>query len=304
MTGSANRPATSGVIAWTVRPMYGWVALPVVISCCATVLTVLIGMAKPIPTLPDSPVLPVEIAALTPTTSPASVDQRATRVARVDRGVGLDDVVDRLGVRRLDAALERAHDPGGDGARVAERIAERDHGVADADAVGVPERERLERTRFGADLQHRDIRRRIGPDDSRTKAVVVREADPDRGRVMDDVVVGQDVAVLREHEARAERLLLGQEPVRRPEDRIAGLRHELGGDLDDSGRVVHVDLSDRHPVCGGDARRRRRGRRLQEHLPHCGGPASEPAEEPCSDESQGSPGRGHGNKARAFEHGA
>ena len=33
-------------------------------------MTVLIGMAKPIPTDPDSPVLPVEIAALTPITAP------------------------------------------------------------------------------------------------------------------------------------------------------------------------------------------------------------------------------------------
>ena len=78
--------------------------------CAATLRTVLIGIAKPMPTLPCSPVLPVEICEVTPITRPGGVDQRAAGVAVVDRRVGLDRVVDRERVRRLDLPLHGADD--------------------------------------------------------------------------------------------------------------------------------------------------------------------------------------------------
>ena len=62
------------------------------------------GTAKPIPTLPSEP-LPVAICELIPITRPARVEQRAAGVARVERRVGLDDVVDREAARRGQAAL-------------------------------------------------------------------------------------------------------------------------------------------------------------------------------------------------------
>ncbi len=40
--------------------------------CAATFLTVLIGMANPMPMLPCCPVLPVEICEVTPITRPAT----------------------------------------------------------------------------------------------------------------------------------------------------------------------------------------------------------------------------------------
>ena len=43
-------------------PMNAWSTLPFVISCAATLRTVLIGTAKPMPMLPCCPVLPVRSA--------------------------------------------------------------------------------------------------------------------------------------------------------------------------------------------------------------------------------------------------
>ena len=72
------------------------------------------------------------------------VDQRAAGVAGVDRGVGLDHVRDREAVRGFDLALEGGDDAAGDRAVEAERVADRDHGVADFDLRGVAERERVQ----------------------------------------------------------------------------------------------------------------------------------------------------------------
>ena len=58
----------------------------------------------------------------------------------------------------------------------------------------------------GVDLEQRDVGGRVAADEGRLQGVVVREAHLDRGRSVDDVVVGDDVPLLVEHEARAERL--------------------------------------------------------------------------------------------------
>src|SRR5262249_28728496 len=59
------------------------------------------------------------------------VDQRAAGVAGVDRRVGLDHVVDREPVGGLDLALQGGDDAAGHGAVEPERVADRDHRVAD-----------------------------------------------------------------------------------------------------------------------------------------------------------------------------
>ncbi len=66
------------------------------------------------------------------------VDERATRVARVDRRVGLDETGQR-GVADREAAVEAADDAGGDRRREAERAAERDRALTDLDAVRLGE---------------------------------------------------------------------------------------------------------------------------------------------------------------------
>jgi hypothetical protein len=53
----------------------------------------------------------------------------------------LDHVVDLEAVRRLDLAAHRGDDPRGRGSVEAERLADGDDRVADADVVGVRERQ-------------------------------------------------------------------------------------------------------------------------------------------------------------------
>src|SRR5439155_9861115 len=114
--------------------------------------------------------------------------------------------------------------------------------------VGVAEREGGQRPRWSLHLQDGDIGRRVDADDLRLQALVVREADLDLPRALDNVVVGDDVTGFVNHEARAERLLplpLGQ-VERVPEQRV-GRELDEGGrrDLDDAGSVALVDLVDR-----------------------------------------------------------
>src|SRR4029078_3758939 len=133
------------------------------------------------------------------------VEQRATRVAVVERGVGLDDVIDRvLAVGRGNHALQGADDAGRGRPIEAEGVPDRDHRVADVHVVRVSEREGRERARVNVDLEHGYVVRRIGPDDSSLHALVVREADADRPRALDDVVVRDDVSRLVDHGARAQ----------------------------------------------------------------------------------------------------
>jgi hypothetical protein len=56
------------------------------------------------------------------------VEHRAARIAAIDRGVGLQEIVVRAGI---DVALARRQDAGGHRAAEAERIADRQHPIAD-----------------------------------------------------------------------------------------------------------------------------------------------------------------------------
>ena len=155
------------------------------------------------------------------------VDQRPAGVAVIDRGVGLDRVFDRQRVRRGDLALHRGDETARQRAGVAERVADRVDGVADADRVRVAELERRQRARVRLDLQHGRVGRRVAPDNRARQLVAARERDEHPRRTLHHVEVGHDVAGLVDHEARAERLAA----------RRARRRH-----LHDAGRVALVDL--------------------------------------------------------------
>ena len=170
------------------------------------------------------------------------VDQRAARVAAVDRRVGLDHVVDGEVVRRAHLALQRADDPGRDGALEPERVPDRDDRVTDLDVVGVGQRERRQR-----------LRRRRRPSAGRDRWTGrCRPPWPSTvswfekltsicGGALDDVVVRDDVALLVDHEARAERAA-ATAPDEVPEGVAACLRRRGRGDLDDAGPAAAVDL--------------------------------------------------------------
>src|SRR3954453_3228246 len=129
----------------------------------------------------------------------ARVEQRPARVAVVDRRIGLDRARDREVVRGLDGAVQRAHDARGDGVLEAERAADRDGAVADLDAVRVGERQRVKLGLGRVDLDDGDVGRRVGADDLRARGLAVGEGDGDRGRAVDDVLVGGDLAARVDH---------------------------------------------------------------------------------------------------------
>ena len=136
----------------------------------------LIGTASPRPT--------PATAVLIPTTRAAAVDQRAARVARIQRGVGLDHVVDEAdGASRPSGqrAAERRHDAGGHGAGEPVRVADRDDQLADAQPLGLAER-RPASSSIAVDAQHREVGQPVDPDDLEAQLAPVDERAPGRLR--------------------------------------------------------------------------------------------------------------------------
>jgi hypothetical protein len=146
------------------------------------------------------------------------VDQRPARVAGVDGRVGLDGVDDR-GLARLLAAAERrlllvalqsdgpvegADDAGTHRAVEPERAADGEDGVADVQVVGVAERGGGE----AADpvgLDDGQVGGRVTADDGGVGRRAVGEGHGQVaavGRGRDDVVVGEDLTVLADDDAR------------------------------------------------------------------------------------------------------
>ncbi len=167
----------------------------------------------------------------------ARIEQRAARVAVVDRGVGLDRVVDRELVRSRHLAVQSADDPARHGFLEAERASDRNHGVTDLELVRIAELHRMKQRRRRVDLDHGQVRRRVGADDRGLVRVPVPEPDRDTVRLVDDVLVRDDVPVAVDHEAGA--LCLGLLVPHR------GRLIRGDGDLDDASVGVPVDLADR-----------------------------------------------------------
>ncbi len=192
--------AISGVSVWMLTPSTPRFTSPYLMSWFITIFIMLDGIAKPMPMLP-----PVRdrIAELMPTSSPVEVDQRAARVARVDRRVGLDEVLVAL---RVDArAPERADDAGGDGVAEAEWIADRDDEIADFGAIAVRDLD-VHEVRC-LHLEHSHVGARILADHLGGERAVVEQLHRDLRGVLDHVRIGDDVAVLRvDDDARARAL--------------------------------------------------------------------------------------------------
>ena len=122
------------------------------------------------------------------------VDQRAARVAPIDRRIDLDEVLEAAITSTASSTTLRADDPHRHGLPDAERIADRENHITDADVVRVAKRKCLQVVAL--DLQNGKIAGRISADDLGLEAASVRQFDGDFFGLVDDVVVGQDVAVL------------------------------------------------------------------------------------------------------------
>ena len=90
----------------------------------------------------------------------AQIHQRATRIAGVDRRIGLNEIFVTFDAEAT--APERADDARRHGLVEPERIADRNHVVADAQPARIGERDLRELARV--DFQHREIHLRVGAD--------------------------------------------------------------------------------------------------------------------------------------------
>ena len=70
----------------------------------------------------------------------ARVDERSAGVSRIERRVGLDDVVHQAARSRSQRSPERADDAGRDGGRESERVADRDDELPDFDRLRIAKR--------------------------------------------------------------------------------------------------------------------------------------------------------------------
>ncbi len=139
-----------------------------------------------------------------PISSPVEIDQRAARIAGVDRRVRLDEEAVVAGSDL--GARERGDDPLRHRLADAERIADRDDEIADLERVGIAH---LEHRKIVAalDAQHGEIGARIAQRDLGVELALVRQRDPHVGHVFDHVIVGHDQARRIDEDARPERLL-------------------------------------------------------------------------------------------------
>ena len=167
-------------------------------SCVMTFFAMFAGIAKPMPMLPPDDVRICELMPIScppvltsappelPSLIGASVWMKSSNAASPPR-------------RRTPLGADDAHRHG---LADAERVAHRQHDVADAHGVGVAERQRLQ---VGAiDLHDRQIARLIRADHLGLEAAAVGQLDVHLLGAVDDVVVGQDVAVGPDDDAGAQ----------------------------------------------------------------------------------------------------
>ena len=132
------------------------------------------------------------------------IHQRAAGVALVNRSIGLQEILVAPAAGPGGSALG-ADDPHRHRLANTERIADRQHNVTNLDALGIAERDRMEVRRV--DLDHGQIARLVCAHHLRRQRAAVVHLDADAVRALDDVVVGEDVAVGADDDAGTERAL-------------------------------------------------------------------------------------------------
>jgi hypothetical protein len=175
------------------------------------------------------------------------VEERAARVAGIDRGVGLDERhIAAVGQR----ARGRADDALGHGVLEAERRADRGHPFAHAHLGRIAELHHGEPARL--DLHHRDVGRLVGAQHLALEFAPVGEAHAHLVRTLDHVRVGEDHAARVDDEARAHALHRALARRVRNSETAQQLRRDAGRGGLGFGRLGRRDVHHRPLVRLGD----------------------------------------------------
>ena len=148
----------------------------------------------------------------------------------------------------FDLAIQRAHDSRGERLIQAEGVADGERHLADLQLRRAADADRLQQVGGRIDRQHREVLGRIGSDQATLPAGAVGEDDHGAAGVADDVVVGDDVAILVPHETgtgalrdlldvQAERRRRGHQR-RDVHDRRRGRPEDLDRGLLDLGQIA------------------------------------------------------------------
>src|SRR5262249_40518420 len=131
----------------------------------------------------------------------SDVDERASRIAGIDRRVRLHEI---FVVRESQLGPPRcAHDSGSDRLAQLKRAADREHPFADFQLAGVSPGHHRQASH--SNFQERNVSRWIRADDLALDFTLVWKSDGDFTDVLaDDMIVGDDEAVGRDHHTRAE----------------------------------------------------------------------------------------------------
>ncbi len=182
-----------------------------------------------------------------PTTLPGQIDERSAAVARIDGGVGLQEILVHVHVQP--GAPLGADDAVRDRTGQSEGRADRQHAIADLHRVGVAEFQRLKAGVLDIEHNDGDIGAAIAADVLRRELAAVQQIDHGSLRPFDDVIIGDDdagrigdeagaepeaIGIVRRHEAWIERGL---------DDNGPGL---LGGvclNADDGGKDALDDVA-------------------------------------------------------------
>ncbi len=134
-------------------------------------------------------------------TSPREFEQRPAGVAGIERGIGLDDVVDQATGTRAQRTTERADDAGGDRLLKTHRTADGDRDLAGRHPVRISQEERGKST--ARDAHDGEVGFRVVADQFGTSRAAVGKMHPQVGRAVDDVAVRHQIAIGGDEEPRA-----------------------------------------------------------------------------------------------------
>ena len=135
---------------------------------------------------------------------PIEIDERAARIARIYRRICLDE---EFIIGTLDpGAGERRHNAAGNSLADAERIADRQHEIADFEGIGIGEGDGGEHGLGGiTDAQHSQIGLGVLDHHIDGKLAAIGQRDAHIGGAFNDVAIGEDHPARIDNDARAER---------------------------------------------------------------------------------------------------